>query len=343
MKTGLFTDENLWNKLLEESDFDFYHLPAFLNIEKELIGGEPLFFYYENGNSKALIPLIRREIPGTDFFDVASPYGYAGILINRLFNYRLFDEVIMEFLKSCKENKIVSAFLRLNSFLNNYLFVESEVVKQVIHGRTVIVDLSKDYNTLASQYSSNHKRNIKKLKKEGFEVAFNNFDRYPAWQGIYISTMRRLNASSYYYFDEKYFTQLWDALKDHLNLVTVHDKEGELAAGGLFTEYNGIIQYHLGGTADKYRSVAPTKLMFDKVIEWGSNNHQKLLHLGGGLVGQMDSLFRFKYGFSKSLIHSSILRCITNEDVYKSLLYEKFGSKKAIPDSNYFPLYRFKE
>lgn len=340
MKSGFAVDQNIWNTLLEESDYDFYHLPSYINIERELLGGEPAFFYYENGNSKALIPLIKRVISGTDYFDVVSPYGYSGILINRTFDYRLYEAVVKEFLQSCKENKIISAFLRLNSFLNNFLFVESEVVTQVIHGKTVIVDLSKGYNLLLSQFSSNHKRNIKKLTKQGFEVVFNDFDQYGPWQKLYISTMRRLDASSYYYFDEKYFSKLLKALKGHLNLVTVHDKDGRLAAGGLFSEYNGIIQYHLGGTAEKYLGSAPTKLMFDKVIEWGTNQQQRFLHLGGGLGGEMDSLFHFKNGFSKDTMYFSTLRCITNKDVYDSLVRKKYGSLKEAQESKFFPLYR---
>lgn len=343
MRTGIYFETNLWEEVLKESKYDFYHLPGYLQLECELIQGEAIYFYYEESNSRAVIPLVKRRIGTSEYFDVVNPYGYAGILINKHFDYKLFSDIITSFYKSCYKDNIISAFFRLNPVLNNYLFFESENIKQEIHGRTVFIDLSENYETLLSSYSSNHKRNIKKLKKEGFQVRINDWSQYEAWQELYINTMQRLAASKYYFFDKKYFNRLSELLKSNLLLVSVHNKEGRLAAGGLFTKFNGVIQYHLGGTNEEFLSLAPTKLMFDEIIRWGTENKFEMLHLGGGLGGDTDSLFNFKNGFSKKTMHFTTLRCITNKVVYDQMVKDKFSHRTDLDlkQVHYFPLYRF--
>ena len=343
MKCGFFFDEESWINMMSESDYDFYHLPGYLRIERELIGGDQIFFFYESNGSKALIPLMKRSINNTRYFDLSSPYGYPGILINRSFEYRKYNHVLKEFSKCCAQNDIVSAFLRLNPILNNYLFSESENLMQEVHGRTVFIPLSKPYEILEAHYSSNHKRNIKKLKKQGFSVKINSWSSYEQWQQLYIETMNRLEASNYYFFNKTYFQELHELLGKNLILLTVYDIEENLTSGGLFTNYNGVIQYHLGGTKEEYLSSAPSKLMFDEMIRWGVNEKCKILHLGGGVGGEKDSLFTFKSGFSKNTMHFSTLRLITNSYVYKVLTKERFNE---MPDNKkneieFFPLYRF--
>jgi len=343
MRSEFSTDKFIWNQLLMECNYDFYHLPSYLDIEQDLIGGDSVFFYYENGLSKALIPFIKRKIDSSSYYDLVSPYGYAGILINENFNHRDFNKVINNLEKSSMENNIVSAFIRLNPILNNFLFEESEQKKQEIHGRTVFVSLQKPYEELFSHYSSNHKRNIKKLRKEGYFIKKNEWDEYENWQRIYHDTMERLKASKYYYFDSVYFKKLKQELKNNLIFLSVHDRNGILAAGGLFTSFNGVIQYHLGGTNHDYLPFAPTKLMFDEIIKYGHESQCEILHLGGGLGSEADSLFLFKSGFSKDTYRFSTLRLITNKPIYDQLVQERSQilALKDIKDQSFFPLYRF--
>ena len=77
-------------------------------------------------------------------------------------------------------------------------------------------------------------------------------------------------------------------------------KDGEVCAGALFTIINGIIQYHLAGTSEKFIKFSPMKLLVDEIRIIGNSINAKYIHLGGGLSSATDdTLFVFKSGFSK--------------------------------------------
>lgn len=339
------TDTEKWWEVLSVSDYDFYQTPEFLQLEsKYLKQQEAVYFYYEQEDLKAVIPLLKREIMGLGnkaHFDLISPYGYPGILTNRDFDYRQFNKLSKSFLQASAEEGFVSAFIRLNPLQNNFLFNESDQIQQVIHGNTIYVDLSLGKDTIEKNYSSNHRRNNKKLKKMGFIAQLDQWDYYTEWQVLYIETMKRLYANEYYRYPEWYFDDFRKAFEGKVHLITVHDPEGILCAGGLFTTFNGIIQYHLGGTKETFLKLAPTKLMFDQVIDWGIEEKMNLLHLGGGLGGSKDTLFHFKQGFSKEMLSFSSLRYIARPEDYMNLSHLNFKDRSEDMDTqSFFPLYR---
>lgn len=335
-----------WDELLKGSVYDFYQIPGFLKLEADYAKHEPIYFYYENNEAKALIPLLKREISGLGkqtYYDLISPYGYPGIVVNRHFNYQEFNQVSAAFLEKSKEEKYVSAFLRLNPLTNNFIFNQTNQIQQKIHGNTIFLDLNDDIDELRKSYSSNHRRNIRKLNKNGFTATVDHWDDYKDWQHLYIDTMKRLNASPYYLYSEEYFDAFRKALGDRLHLISLYNPDGELCAGGLFSTFGEVIQYHLGGTHESYLNDAPTKLMFDFAAEWGQENQYKILHLGGGLGSEEDSLFHFKKGFSNNLLTFSTMRFVTLPEVYNNLVNLNFKDKPEEKEKNnqFFPLYRF--
>ena len=114
----------------------------------------------------------------------------------------------------------------------------------------------------------------------------------------------------------RYFEDLRVALGSRLHFCSVVAPGGELAAGGLFTDTQGIVQYHLSGTADCFVANAPSKLMLHEVRLWAKREGYSLLHLGGGVGSRADSLFHFKAGFSP--LHSDwfTYHLVTDEDKY---------------------------
>ena len=66
----------------------------------------------------------------------------------------------------------------------------------------------------------------------------------------------------------------------------------------LFFEHAGIVQYHLGGTRDRFLETAPMKLLFHFARGWFKERGAEALHLGGGVGGKADALLHFKAGFS---------------------------------------------
>ncbi len=117
----------------------------------------------------------------------------------------------------------------------------------------------------------------------------------------------------------------------------------EVAAAGLFVVTDGIVQYHLGGTATPFLSLAPSKLMFDFMWRWAQERAHRVLHLGGGVGGVEDSLFQFKAGFSSTRGEFQTYRIILDHKRNSSL---EQAANLQISSSDqeaaaFFPAYRY--
>lgn len=315
---------------------EFYHEEQYLNIESELLRGEPLFYNFKNIDGG--IPLIKRQIANTDYFDTISPYGYPGIitmsndptiLLGELERFKLF----------CAKERIVSTFIRMNPITNNSLLVENEYIKHIIHGRVVVVPLQASYIDIYNGYSKNHRRGLKKLENMGYTVSVEPSASIEDFIDVYNHSMRRLDAGSQYFFPLKYYHVL-DKLDSEMKLIFVRDDKGEIASVSLFMVSEDIVQYHLGGTKEAFVSKSPNKLIFDFVINEYSMR-KKYLILGGGLNNEEDSLFHFKYGFSKVTCKFSTLRMIHLRDQYLNLCNSiNIPNREVMRLEGFFPLYR---
>ncbi len=149
-----------------------------------------------------------------------------------------------------------------------------------------------------------------------------------------------MDAGDYYNFPTTYFNNLKRALGDRLHLCTVHSPTGEPASAGLFTRHNGIVQFHLSGSARQHRHLSPSKLMLFDMIMWAKSRGDRVVHLGGGVGSQKDSLFDFKAGFSNSRSHFETIRIVTDERRYSycAELDEKNSGMSA--GDAFFPGYR---
>ena len=73
---------------------------------------------------------------------------------------------------------------------------------------------------------------------------------------IYIETMKKVDAKAYYFFDFDYFKKLLINPCFKCDLL-VTKKDGDMAAGAIFTKTNSIMQYHLAGTKEEYFKDTP--------------------------------------------------------------------------------------
>jgi lipid II:glycine glycyltransferase (peptidoglycan interpeptide bridge formation enzyme) len=176
------------------------------------------------------------------------------------------------------------------------------------------------------------------LRREAFTVCVDEWRLYGDFIAIYRQTMDHVRADAYYYFTESYFAELENSLRGHLHLFSVVAPEGRVAAAGLFTERNGIVQFHLGGTAADYWHCAPSKLLFESAIFWAKRTGYRALHLGGGVGTREDTLFHFKAGFSELRAPYQTWRIIVDQARYGQLLLS--AESADIGADDYFPAYR---
>jgi hypothetical protein len=336
-----------WAELLKDLPFDFYHLPEYANLSAQYEGGTPCAFYASHEASVFFAPLLLRNIPRvlhapTDWCDAVSPYGYPTPLLKPAGGSEVLDKFLQIFRQMAKAKGIISVFFRLHPLFplpKDALVRHGELAN---HGQTIFVDLSRSYEDFWAQTIGGHKENIKRLIRNDFKAIMDDWRFYKQFVELYHITMKRVGASEFYFFPKDYFAQLRLALCSRLHLCTVLSPSGEVAAGGLFPATNGIVQYHLSASADTYRSQAPTKLMLDAVRRWAKQEGYHVLHLGGGVGGQADALFRFKSGFSKDRANFYTYRMILDEEKYAALVHcwEKHYHQTSETKNQYFPVYR---
>jgi len=175
----------------------------------------------------------------------------------------------------------------------------------------------------------------------GFSESIDDWSTYPSFAAVYRATMDRVNAAPFYFFSDAYFRDMRESLPTQLHLFTIRAPHGEIAAAGLFTHTNGIVEYHLSGTAVDFRRHAPSKLMLDAVRRWAASIGAAQMNLGGGTGGESNSLFEFKTGFSRSRAPFHTARLVFDVPLYTVLTRgARNGDGSPRADEGYFPLYR---
>lgn len=328
----IISSETSWHKELSRFErWDFYHTWTFHQISKKNGEGKPLLFKIVLNDEVFLFPLLSRQISGTIYKDLTSVYGYPSFLYTG-HNKEIFKIVWSFFLHYLKEKNYITLFSRLNPFLANQGINDS--VSEFV-GNIVYIDLQRSENEQVKAYRSNHKRDIKKLKKRGVQCSSSDGSKahLDAFILNYQVTMKKLGAGQDYLFPREYYEQLLSSKSFESKIYSCY-LDGKTICSGLFIFCSDFVQYHLGGTHLEYVTLSPTKMMFEQVRTDAVKLGFKTFILGGGLGGQDDALFNFKKGFSDCTSPFGVIKVVINKNIYKSL------SKDVNSDSSFFPSYR---
>jgi len=337
-----------WTRLLAETPHDVYHTPGYVTVAARQENAIPVALYAEYGSAASLVPLLLRPVPEhlgapPGWLDAVSPYGYPGPLIAG--NPRV--DVTSRLLAACKDGArdagIISIFMRSHPLIPLPPTSMRSLGRAVRHGDTVYIDLRDHQDEIWHRMRENHRTQIRRLVNGGFTSRLDQWEQLPQFVALYLRSMVRHCAAPFYFFPERYFVELREALGGGLHMCTIHGPAGELASAGLFTETGGIVQYHLGCSSDDFRRHAPSKLMFHEMQRWAAGRGNRIFHLGGGVGCQSDSqLFQFKAGFSPLRAGYWTFRMVLDRARYAELIRRRNAlMHDATPaGSNLFPLYR---
>lgn len=318
-----------WDRVLGSYPHDFHHEPGYAALCGIHERGAPRALYVEEAGRRMLLPLLLR-----DGLDGVSPYGYPGPIGDADF----FTDALGAGLEHARSEGLVSIFVRLHPLLN--AIPPTGVGTLVHHGETVSIDLRLSDEAMWSRTRADHRNQINRAIRLGHTASIDAaFARYHEFQELYRRTMRRVGAADYYLFDESYFDALRAALGDRLHLCVV-EIDGTFAGGGLFVETDGLVQYHLSGTAEASVRDRPTKLMLHFARGWARERGNTRLHLGGGVGGAHDSLFDFKAGFSPDRHPYHTLRLVADPPRYAELVRARDPLADVTDLRGYFPGYR---
>jgi Acetyltransferase (GNAT) domain len=335
------TSDPRWMSALSNLEHDVYDLPEYVEVCGRYEGAKPVAYYATDGTQLCLIPLLFRPLPAhlgvpDDWKDAISPYGYSSALFRGDLEWTF--GAIRAFVETCRDNHVVSVFIRLNPLIPLAAETRTIIGDRVTHGSTVAVDLSLSEEELRRQTRESHRRSIARLLRNDFTSDIDRWSEYDNFVTLYQETMQRRGAIGYYRFRPDYFHNLKAALGTRLHLVSIFAPGGELAAGGLFTQLNGIVQYHLGGTSGAYLNFAPAKLMLTAAIADAKEAGNRVLHLGGGVGGKEDDLFRFKCGYSTKRFVFETWRIVTDTSKFEELVSRSSGVPHEA--GSFFPAYR---
>lgn len=319
MKT-IITDK--WNEYLNE----------FEECQKDVYFSEEYVKLYETTESKALcavcieddkvllLPFLRKEIEG--YYDFETAYGYGGPIANT--DDQSWIDIALENMQSCfeKENYICG-FVRFHSLLDNAEKCRKYI--DVLFDRTTVAinTIESEDEIWANQIISKNRNMIRKAEKNElvYEAEY-GFESLPEFIKLYNSTMQRLEAEEFYFFDEKYYQSFVNNFKNKAFLGTVK-KDGELICAALFMYSQDYGHYHLEGSNSEYSKLAANNLLLWKTALEFHKLGVKEFHLGGGYNGEPDnSLLKFKKAFSNNTKEFYIGKWIFNNTKYNEVKSE---------------------
>jgi hypothetical protein len=351
-------DDPAWEEWLGDVTRDVYHTAGIHGYALDSGEGEPYLAVVGDRDRGIAWPyLLRRvagvaELAGSAATDVTSVYGYPGPLAWGCDpGHPFLADAWVKIAGVWREQGAVSAFTRFHPLLGNAALAagfESHVdpsgrsVGVVPAGSTVSVDLTAGREGIRAGYGRGLRRDIELSRQAGLVTEIDaSWSELATFTRLYHETMIRNGASDYYFFGEENFVRLRAALAGNLHLHVTR-ADGVVAAAGLFTEFEGIVEWYLVGSSDAYRLVSPVKVLVDDAIEWARERGNSVLHMGGGRGGREDSLLFFKGRFSPRRHPFHTGRWILDPAAYRDLQNARLAgvAGEGVLDSEFFPGYR---
>lgn len=331
-----------WDNIVRTfKGYDTYWLSGYVKAFEIHGDGTPLLFYYKGNNTRGINVVMKRDIaddfhfrdviPGNTYFDFSTPYGYGGWLIEG----NEIDDLFSKYEEWCKENGIVSEFVRFHPVLENHKMCKG-AYDVVTLGKTICLELTSP-EVIWENITSKNRNMIRKAQKNGIRIYMGRYPQiFDIFQKIYNATMDRDNAEDYYYFKNSFYESILNDLPDNAQIFFA-EYEGIIIAASIMLIANGKMNYHLSGSLREYSNLAPTNLLLYKAALWGCANGCQTFYLGGGVGSKEDSLFKFKKAFYRK---DDDKRFYIGKKIFIEEKYEELLSKRDHIDSDFFPKYR---
>jgi methionyl-tRNA formyltransferase len=289
---------------------DIYYRPGYACATATVEQTEPFALLIETGQSKFLMPALLRTVSGDGsgpgWVDAATPYGYGGMLPLTPTSGSREDtrEAILALLDWCKEERIVSYFLRTHPLLRRdsaeLEFVEWDEQRVFAHAssKTLAIDLQ-NWDDSPDLPTGMRKGRISDLHhaQKNLSVSWSQLSEAQSqsiFRDIYDESMRRLNAEQFHRFPTDYYTKL-AALGDKVEVAIAWSSVAPVGVG-MFLFDRKYAHYHLSGALSEGRKHKAATLILTSAARRARSRGCEFMHLGGGMECN-DSLLAFKASF----------------------------------------------
>ena len=311
-----------WNqyfKQFQQSDYDIYFKEEYVKLYETESEKAECFVCCE-GDKVFLFPFISRqfEFNGKEYKDFETAYGYGGPVCNCTDS--VFVSMSLVALKTyCMENRYVAGFVRFHPLLRNQEGFDA--IGQVIADRkTVAINLDQTMDEVwENEIHSKNRNVIRKAEKAGCQfIVDDRYEYLKEFISLYDSTMDKLSADGFYYFDDVYYDNLKRGINSFIGCV--RNGVGKIISAAIFMYSGPYGHYHLSGSDKSELAISPNNFMlWNAAIELQKRGVKKF-HLGGGTdSNEGNSLFLFKHRFSKDTCQFYIGKLIFNQKLYDAI------------------------
>ena len=328
---------------------DVYFTSAYHLLWQRNGDGRAMGAIFEGAGGRVLYPFLRRRLADVPWLqddfsgldDVSSAYGYGGPLIGAEAGQRpsLLSEFRAAFGSWCAAEGIVSEFVRFHPLLHTEEDMRPHL-KLMPANETVLCRVGARPEDHLAAMNAATRRNVAKAQRAGLRFSVESTDAaYDGFLDLYLQTMRRRQAESFYLFGPSYLADFRELLGQGQALLAVWHEE-RMVAAALFLRSPCFAHYHLGGSAADALGLRPNNLLFFEAMNWAGRQGVTEVHLGGGYRGGGDDeLLRFKSGFSPERS-----RLYTGRAVHLREAYDRATRRRAAKGpgtaSGFFPAYR---
>ncbi len=347
----IIEEKDEWNSTLnefKEKDINFEY--DYFDLYK-MDGKTPMMVYMKTDIGSIVYAFMLRdischsdlgdEIEKDRYFDVSTPYGFGGPLIetedndNKAKIIKLFYDELSKFYK---EHNVISEYIRFSPIIKNHEYMD-EVVETTYIKKFAAVDfkLLKEEKMLGIKRGRT--KSVNKARRRGLETVFErepkSFDKQ---LDIYFDTMDRKEASKAFLFSDEYFEKTLDNLSQKL-LITNVILDNKIINFGLCLLSDEVIYAHVSGTDREYMKYSPSDLDYADTINWGCENGYKYFLLGGGTTSsEDDSLYNYKKSFANTEFDFYIGKKIWNKEDYDYIV--SVSNQYVNKNRDFFPQYR---
>lgn len=317
-----------WDRIVKTfNTFDVYYLSGYVKAFQVHGDGEPILFYYSDDSIKAINVAMKNDIatdskfnnliPLNKLFDIATPYGYGGFLVEGNINSNSLEKLRIEYENLCKNEGIVSELVKFHPVLNNVGY-QNNLYEIKNLGKTITIDLNSREN-IWNTLSSKNRNMIRKANKSNVEIKWGrDIELFKQFIPLYNSTMDKNNARNYYYFKSNFYDSIFYDLK-YNSLIFYAVFEKKIIAMSIIVFAGQMMNYHLSAASIEFKHLAAVNLLLYEASCWGNENGYKTFHLGGGVGSKKDSLFEFKSAFNKN----SVTRFSLGRKIFDTLKYNE--------------------
>lgn len=287
------------NSNLIELQSDVYYKNEYVDLYLRQ-GAKKFVFEYSEGEYHMKFSGILRRISKVagieldeELYDIESVYGYSGPITNYL-EPDFLARAVNAYKEHCVSKNIVCEFMRLHPLANwekdsfhfdLYKLDRNVVVKELPFN---------DEEELLTSYPKKTRNIIRKTRKN---LSLSTSEEYlDFFVNAYYETMKKNDASNFYFFDSKYFNELIS--NPNVILITVLNNK-EPVCGGFFMAGGSYGHYHLSANTDSSYNLNANYALLDAAFGYFMGIGINKVLLGGGRTNNpQDSLFKFKCKFS---------------------------------------------